>query len=446
MTKKKVLISKSSSGKSTQLVEKFMDGLEVKEPSISPESLLVLYDNSYIVSGLTDKIALGCDSGFKCDDEELKSKVEKMLDIEYLVKSRLLHWNVFFEVIENAGGEIIKLEKVLNTEIRALKWGDGYVMKVWDEKVYYNRWIPMNERKGAEEIYNNNKDSKEDDLVPNERLKCGWNPNLNAVINFQRISLKDKHYGDSIREPIITQVSLIGNMDGNLDKYFERWGVNISFLVDEDDDLNQEDFDELCDYLEDKGKWQGNQYSWIAVKGKVKKVDVSDKPVARDLLPYRKDLEKSCAIRLNIPYDLILSDNSNYASSKTAIEQMNRFLVKPEQNRLIKQIRYLFGDSKWVESLNFVSVDTKDDRELADIVNKLVGWPVLTPNEWREMVDKEPLEWGDELYKRNTNPFDAMDDKIKEIEKMVEGKNIKVWDVLKAIEEKIVEEVNEMYE
>lgn len=114
-------------------------------------------------------------------------------------------------------------------------------------------------------------------------------------------------------------------------------------MEDEDDKLTDEDFQNLVDYLKDKAKGKDNDYSWLMVPSRVNKKDVSDKPIAKDLLPYRKDLEKSCAIRLNIPYDLIMSDNSNYASSKTAIEQMNRFLVKPEQERLIKQIQYLFS-------------------------------------------------------------------------------------------------------
>jgi hypothetical protein len=182
--------------------------------------------------------------------------------------------------------------------------------------------------------------------------------------------MKDKNYGDSIWEPIVTQVSLIGNIDKNFDDFFERGGVNIAFLEDVNDKLSEEQFDVLVNYLEDKLKGRGNGYKWVSVPCEINKKDVTDKPVAKDLLPYRKDLEKSCAIRLNIPYDLILSENSNYASSKTAMQQMNLYLISPELGRLLKQIKYLFTGVAGIEGLEFNSISINDNGEMSEVATK----------------------------------------------------------------------------
>jgi len=442
----KVFDKKAESGESKQLNENWAWGSSVKEPSISAAALSMLYDNSYIVSGLTDKVSLWCDSGFKCDNEDLLNKINMLVDIELLVKNRLLQGSAFFEVIENAKWDIIRLEPVINDSVRYINGWDGFVQRVGVDAQYFNKWIPKEERDDAMKVFDNIQESKSDTLVPNKKMKCGWNSELNGIINFKRISLKDKDYGDSVWEPIIVPVTLIGNIDGNFDAFFQRGGINVSFLEDVKDNLSDEDFEDLVAYLESKIKGDTNDYSWVMVPTEVKKIDVTDKPVAKDLLPYRKELEKSCAVRLNIPYDLILSDNSNYASSKTAIEQMNKFLVKPEQKRLLKQLKYLFQEEEGYESIEFVSVDTSDDSEMSTVVNRYVGGPILTPDEGRAMIGKDPLPNGEgEKLNASNGDVDDMSDRMWEIEKMAKD-GMSMWQVMSKVEKMITEEVNKMYE
>lgn len=194
----------------------------IREPSIDPDALCVLYDESYIVSGLTDKIALASNSGFECDNEELRKLCESVIDIELLMAFRLLYGNAFFEVIESLDGTILKLEPVMNNSLRVLNGGDGYVQNIGGKTQYFNKWIPKDARDEARKVFEEI-GAKENELKISEKSRrCGWNDNLNGIINFKRLSMKDKYYGDSIFEPIITQISLIGGIDGNFEAFFNR--------------------------------------------------------------------------------------------------------------------------------------------------------------------------------------------------------------------------------
>jgi hypothetical protein len=69
---------------------------------------------------------------------------------------------------------------------------------------------------------------------------------------------------------------------------------------------------------------------------------------------------------LNIPYDLLLSDNSNKASSQTAKEFFNENKIQPAQKLLIKDFKRLFEDYD-VNDLKYRIIDTKDQKEEMEV-------------------------------------------------------------------------------
>ncbi|USN55032.1 MAG: hypothetical protein H6765_11465 [Candidatus Peribacteria bacterium] len=57
------------------------------------------------------------------------------------------------------------------------------------------------------------------------------------------------------------------------------------------------------------------------------------------MLQYRIDLIKAICVALNMPYDMLISDNSNRATSEVSQENFNRHVVKPLQEQFVKQLR-----------------------------------------------------------------------------------------------------------
>jgi hypothetical protein len=61
-------------------------------------------------------------------------------------------------------------------------------------------------------------------------------------------------------------------------------------------------------------------------------------------LEYRKELFKSISIALNVPFDLLSSENSNRASSQVAIEIFNLFTIFNQQEQNIQDFKTIFAE------------------------------------------------------------------------------------------------------
>jgi hypothetical protein len=48
---------------------------------------------------------------------------------------------------------------------------------------------------------------------------------------------------------------------------------------------------------------------------------------------------KAIAIALNMPYDLLVTENSNRATSEISNEHFNKHVVKPLQQQFIRQLK-----------------------------------------------------------------------------------------------------------
>lgn len=89
----------------------------------------------------------------------------------------------------------------------------------------------------------------------------------------------------------------------------------------------------------------------------------------KGLLAYRLDLIKSIAIALNVPYDMLISDSSNRATSEVSMEVFNMHIVKPLQEHFVKQLRKAlrpyFGNL--VNVIELKSIDTRNQKEEMEI-------------------------------------------------------------------------------
>ena len=102
-------------------------------PPIDFESLLMMYDNSYIIGGIADKVARTTNSGIEVANESTNSDATKKaqiielaekVDYEFLFLNQFLLGNAFFEIIKDPKGVIIDVLPILSGEIKLLKGGE----------------------------------------------------------------------------------------------------------------------------------------------------------------------------------------------------------------------------------------------------------------------------------------------------------------------------------
>lgn len=119
---------------------------------------------------------------------------------------------------------------------------------------------------------------------------------------------------------------------------------------------------------------------------------------ATAFLEYRRDLIKSIAISLNIPYDILISDSSNRATAQASIETFNRDIIAPLQTLAIVSLRDALRDEyPEIDEVNFVPVDVSNQKEEMEVSTGYRKGGILTANEIREKIGYAPIEGGDIL-------------------------------------------------
>jgi hypothetical protein len=88
-------------------------------------------------------------------------------------------------------------------------------------------------------------------------------------------------------------------------------------------------------------------------------VNLSQDINTTELINYRRSLLESIAISLNVPLDLLLSDNSNRATSQVSYEYFIKNLILPFQGEILKDLKHIFSE-------DFADIDDLDFIDLAD--------------------------------------------------------------------------------
>jgi hypothetical protein len=139
------------------------------------------------------------------------------------------------------------------------------------------------------------------------------------------------------------------------------------------------------------------------------------------LLQYRIDLIKAISIALNMPYDMLIADSSNRASSEVSQENFNRHVVKPLQDQFIKQLRKWLRPFFWdiVDHITLKSIDTKNQLEEMKIFTWYKTAWIFTTNMVLKELGYDPIEWWDVL--ETSWSLSQTADEINEINKIKES-------------------------
>lgn len=371
-------------------------GVGVRSPNIPFETLLALYYDSFVVSGLTDKIATAIISWFETKDQNLL-KVLNTIDQEFLNRNRVVCWNAFFEVIEDGTGKVVELIPILSNTIQVMEDGDGYRQQIWTDTVYFNAFTPKDKRSERTTLWESSK-ARSDELV-NTWKGCGYNPNLNQVFQFKNTSLKTKYYGASYFESVVDQLILIEQIDKYYSKGFDNGMIKSKLIYPkwEKAKFSKDDKTVLKEFIKSKMKGVDKAFSTAIVDNEVGQLDLEHDIDAKAFIEYRTQLLQSVAIALNVPYDMLLSDNSNRASSQVSLESFNQFTIWPLQQQNIKDFKILFAEWYQIDDLDYTFIDTKDEKEQMEVMTWYKKAGIMTANEVRKKLWLPELDGGNVL-------------------------------------------------
>lgn len=338
-----------------------------RSPKIPFVTLTNLYYDSFVVSGLTDKIATAINSGFQTQDKNLLA-ILNTVDHEFLNRNKVLCGNAFFEVIEDGTGKVVELIPIIGSTIEIMEDGDGYMQKIGTDTVYFNAFTPKEKRAERQKIYEESK-ARADELK-NTGKGCGYNPNLNQVYQFKNTSLDTKYYGASYYEAVVDQLILIEQIDAYYSRAFGNGMIKAKMLypTNEKKTFSKEDKIILKEFITTKMKGVDKSFSTAILDQAVGQLDLEHEIDANAFIEYRKELLKSVSIALNVPYDLLLSDNSNRASSQVSKETFNDFTIYPLQTQNIRDFKILFVEGYKVDDLEYMWIDTKDEMEQMNVL------------------------------------------------------------------------------
>lgn len=222
--------------------------------------------------------------------------------------------------------------------------GDGYMQKMGTDTVYFNAFTSKDKRVERQKIYEESKAGPKE--LKNTGHGCGYNPSLNQVYQFKNTSIETKYYGASYFEAVIDQLILIEQIDAYYSKGFSNGLIKAKMLypTNEKKSFSKEDKEILKNFISTKMKGVDKSFSTAILDQPVGQLDLEHEIDANAFIEYRKELLKSVSIALNVPYDLLLSDNSNRASSQVSKETFNDFTIYPLQSQNLKDFKILFAE------------------------------------------------------------------------------------------------------
>lgn len=370
-----------------------------------PFSLLIsVVESSFVVGGIIDKLSTVGDSGFySFNDDDIewfpKEQVEHLrallddFDVKHALTNIATCWNYWLEIT----------------------WGQDS-KKPWDIDL-----IP----------FLTSQCRLRQDRTLTQITAKGENPfDRDQYIQLKTRSLKTRYYWDSIFSKCVRQIVVLDAIDKHYEKFFEDGMINTKLLADVNGELWEDSIKIIQETIKDRVRGQDNSFTTAIIPADLKVIDLTNEVDVKGLLAYRLDLIKSIAIALNVPYDMLISDSSNRATSEVSMEVFNMHIVKPLQEHFVKQLRKAlrpyFGNL--VNVIELKSIDTRNQKEEMEINVWYKTAGILTANEVRARIGEDPIDWGDVLETRSWPTADEINqvNKIKKSLSEAYGDNL-LW-------------------
>lgn len=187
---------------------------------------------------------------------------------------------------------------------------------------------------------------------------------------------------------------LIEQIDAYYSKSFTNGLIKAKMLypTNEKKSFSKEDKEILKNFISTKMKGVDKSFSTAILDQPVGQMDLEHEIDANAFIEYRKELLKSVSIALNVPYDLLLSDNSNRASSQVSKETFNDYTIAPLQMQNLKDFKILFAEGYKIDDLEYMWIDTTDEAEQMSVLTGYKKSGIMTANEVRAKIGLGPIE------------------------------------------------------
>lgn len=337
-------------------------------PPIDLATLIMAYENSFMLGGIIERIATSAGVGWKeTDNKDLDALLAK-IDIEEMVKSFLVTGNFFLEMAFSLGNKL-SLFSFISGEIRMK---NDYT--IVQETAFGNA----------------------------EFLKGQY-------IHVKRSSLSSRYWGESLVGRAVQQIILLQNIDKFYAKLFERGLLQAFLLTDKSGLLDDSSKQAIDAIIKDVFSGVDNAFNTGVVSADLWKIDLTSGVDNQYYIELRKQAEKDIAIAMNFPYDLLNSENSNRSISEVSLESLNLYITKPNLTRIANQLkeplRQYFGNA--VDNIAFNDLDISNQKEEMEVNTGYLREWAWTANEVREATGKSPHADGDKLGVRVPTPHDS---------------------------------------
>jgi len=349
-------------------------------PDVPFYLLINTVDSSFVVGGVIDKLSTRADSGFEdfSEDDVAKFPAEQVAHLRYILD---------------------------NMDVQ-------YAMT--NIAVCGNYWLEITWGKDSQK-------PRDIELIPFLTSECFFKDNWTLVqrnghgdkefekgryIQLKRRSLKTRYYGDSIFSKCVRQIVTLDAIDTHYSNFFANGLIDTKLLLDKEGALDPKDILIIQETIRDRMRGQDNSFSTAIIPTDMGVLDLSSEVDIKGLVEYRRDLIKSIAIALNVPYDLLSSENSNRSTSEVSQEDFNSNVVAPLQEHFVRQLRIAlkpyFGDL--VNAINLYPIDTKNQKEEMEIHTGYRNAGIMTTNMILAQLGMDPVEGGDTLEVMTKKP------------------------------------------
>ena len=229
-----------------------------------------------------------------------------------------------------------------------------------------------------------------------EALVYWWLPTVDAELG----------PGTSPVQAALRAAGLVHNVDLFSEGFFQRGAINMTLLSVEGNPAPEE-----MRRLEQwwKRLLAGVKRAWetVAVRASVKPIPIANPPKDLAMVELVESKRQDIATALGIPLSLLTSDAANFATAQQDDLNFYSKTILPEaefiEQALNEQIFAALGYDFRFQPEKLEVIEQHETQKAFALIAAVQG-KVMTPNEWREKMDMEPIEGGDELVQVQTTP------------------------------------------
>ena len=345
-------------------------------PPVAFDNLLLLYSASFVVFGTADLVGRTAGQGWKFNEDtsdELKALLQS-IDQKELFISMFVFGNFFLEKLQNRYGQTKKLKSFLTHQVKK-KRGGGITQ--FD-------------------------DGKPTDFEENE------------YIHIKETSIRSRHYGQSPISVPVEQIVLLNFIDRYYSNLFDGGMLGTKLLfAPHGAKMTDNEAEQINSALNEKTKGVDNAFDTMIVPFEINKLDIDDISNTEKFLKYREDIIQSIAIALNIPIEILLPQRATRATMAEAIARFNTDIIFPLQNSVMRQLQAELSDEfPDIADVEFLAIDTKNQLQEMEILTGYTAGGIMTANEAREAIGKEPHADGDTI-RMETTAYTGVNEEVK---------------------------------